>query len=214
MREGGHEGTDERRDEVGEEGRMRVEEGADNDGDDGKGQDVDVHQVVAHAKLREEAGHEDADEDEETVPALEVELRAESQEVERAAGHDAEDENHLAQHSDGVTTVASGLGLVDDLERTEDVVRAGVDHLAPIDDALARLHDAGGECHLLHERLQRLVGRFGVVGDVGVQVAVEVGGPQLALVHRFGRLVDDHLVGRLFGVEAGEIDLRGDVLAE
>ena len=193
---------------------MRVEEGADNDGDDGKGQDVDVHQIVAHAKLRKEAGHEDADEDKETVPALEVELRAEGQEVERAAGHDAEDENHLAQHGDGVTAVASGLGLVDDLERMEDVVRAGVDHLAPIDDALARLHDAGGECHLLHERLQRLVGRFGVVGDVGVQVAVEVGGPQLALVHRFGRLVDDHLVGRLFGVEAGEIDLRGDVLAE
>ena len=193
---------------------MRVEEGADDDGDDGKGQDVDVHQVVAHAKLREEAGHEDADEDEETVPALEVKLRAEGQEVERAAGHDAEDEDHLAQHGDGVTTVASGLGLVDDLERTEDVVRAGVDHLAPIDDALARLHDAGGECHLLHERLQRLVGRFGVVGDVGLQVAVEVGGPQLALVHRFGRFVDDQLVGRLFGVEAGDVNLRGDVLAE
>ena len=103
---------------------------------------------------------------------------------------------------------------MDDLERAEDVVRAGVDHLAPIDDALARLHDAGGECHLLHERLQRLVGRFGVVGDVGMQVAVEVGGPQLALVHRFGRFVDDHLVGRLFGVEAGDVDLRGDVLAE
>ena len=67
MREGGHEGTDERRDEVGEEGRMRVEEGADDDGDDGKGQDVDVHQIVAHAKLREEAGHEDAGEDEESV---------------------------------------------------------------------------------------------------------------------------------------------------
>ncbi len=203
--EGHHQRAYQRDDEVDEQRRARVEEGTYHDGHDGEREDVDVEQRVVDAQLREDAAHEDAQQQEPYVLPVVEYLHAERPEVEPEAEHQPEDEHELPREDDALRLRASAFRLVDVLQRAEHVVGMVVHDLAPVHDALAGLHHPVGERYALQDVLFHLLRHLGGVGDVLGDVVVDVAGLQRRLVEVRGAVVDDGLVGGPHGEEVAHV---------
>ena len=195
-------------------GRARIEEDAHEQGHHGVGNDIDAKVVVAHHKVRQHGERHDAYEDEQELMDRVHIVAAEHAQVEGEDAHRQEDEEGLARYLSPAVGAGALLRCVLAQEAVEDLLVAGRDDVASVDDALARQHHAVRRRNVAHQLLARR-GRFRFVGgEVGRQVMVKVKKRHdvAPIVQRVGR---HHVfVGRTRGAQFVEAHRRGLLLAD
>ena len=205
-------GADEHRDDQREEGRARVEEHPDDDGQHGVGQHVDVEEVLRHHQPGDGAVEGDACEEQRHAPLVVVVLLAEEVQIEHEAQHEDADVEHLSgQHQ---SLLSHRFATLDGFlpEALQDIVGFGTDDFAPVDDLLPAQHDAAGPGIVVQQLLAGGLAALAVILQVGGDVVVEVARPQDFRAKVQGVAFQDGLVGRFHGIQLAHASLAGQLV--
>ncbi len=205
-------GADEHRDDQREEGRARVEEHPDDDGQHGVGQHVDIEEVLRHHQAGDGAVEGDACEEQRHAALVVVVLLAEEVQVEHEAQHEDADVEHLpGQHQ---AFLSYGFASLDGFlaEALQDVVGLGVDDFAPVDDFLSAQHDAACPGIVVQQFLPGGLAALPVILQVGGDVVVQVARPQDVRAIVQGVAIQEGLVGGLHGVQLVDVPLVGQLV--
>ncbi len=161
-RERHHERTCEDGGEAGEQCRARVDKSADEDGDDGVGEDVDAEKLEAHGNGGEQYKGGDEQHHEHHVLAVAVFYGTEIEEERVKCTEHGEDEHELPQKHPTVAVGSSTTFFGHPFEGGEYIIGLRVYNLTLVDDALPPLHKTVADVHLLDEFVLGFFG-YGVV---------------------------------------------------
>ena len=206
--------AEQHRDHRGHEGRARVEEDAQDDGQHGVGQYVDIEYMVGHHQGGDDAEGNDDGKEQQQATATAIILGSENVEIEHEAEDVEADEEQLsAQHE---ALLPESFATLDRLaaQALQDVVGLRGDNLASVDNLLSAEYQSVGPRVAAQHLVAGSGGALLVVDEVGVEILVE--GTLLqdvgAVVQGVG--MEQVVVGLLHGVEVGERLLAGHLVAD